>query len=324
MHTPIAAPQAARRRDIESDVTPIQPPMKTVSAIIPTLASADRQDQLRRAVRSIQQSTVFDQVAILVVVNGSRWDPATVRLLESLEGVTVHRLPAPSLPKAISHGRAQVATEFFCFLDDDDELLPASIEQRLHIMRTQPQTDLVVSNGIRRIASIESRAMLQFSLIHTDPLRALFRENWLASCGGLFRTSAIGQAYFDDYHDFAEWTWLAYQLAMDGKSMSFIDEALFVINDTINSRSKSLQYRTAFLDLYRKMLERHPPPEIEQLIHARISNALHDLSEDHLERGEFLKATQTHVQSMRHSGGLRFLSYSRHIAAGALRRMLRF
>jgi glycosyltransferase involved in cell wall biosynthesis len=309
--------------NIESHVPPNKPTMKTVSAIIPTLASADRRDQLLRAVRSIQQSSVFDQIAILVVVNGSRWDSATVSLLESLEGVTVHRLPAPSLPKAISHGRAQVATEFFCFLDDDDELLPPSIEQRLHLMRAQPAVDLVVSNGVRRIAGIESRAQLYFPMTDTDPLRALFRENWLASCGGLFRTSAVGQQYFDNYHDYAEWTWLAYQLAMDGKSFAFIDEVLFVINDTINSRSKSLQYRTAFLDLYRKMLERNPPPNIADLIQARISDSLHDISEDHLERGELLKATRTHIQSMRHTGGIRFISYSRHIVVGIFRRLLR-
>ena len=58
-------------------LTPAEP-MKTVSAIIPTLASTERRYQLLRAVRSIQRSSVFDQVAIIVCVNVSRWDPATV------------------------------------------------------------------------------------------------------------------------------------------------------------------------------------------------------------------------------------------------------
>jgi hypothetical protein len=297
--------------------------MKTVSVIIPTLASANRRDQLLRAVRSVQQSSIFEQVCILVVVNGSQWDPSTLNWLESRESVSVHRLEVRSLPEAIRHGRALVATEFFCFLDDDDELLPLSLERRLQSLITRPEIDLAVSTGVIRIAGIESRAHQHFARVSQDPLIELFRENWLASCGGMYRTDSIGQKYFDHYQDFAEWTWLAYQLALDGRLMSFVDEPLFVINDTINSRSKNPECRRAYLDLYCKMTERQPPNPVQLLIEERISNVLHELSEEHLEQGELIKAIKMHVKSLVHAGGLKYTSYTRHLVTGAFRQLIR-
>ena len=46
----------------------------------------------------------------------------------------------------------------------------------------------------------------------TDPLRALVIENWLASCGGLFRSDRVSIDYFDGVTRHYEWTFLAYSL----------------------------------------------------------------------------------------------------------------
>lgn len=52
-----------------------------------------------------------------------------------------------SLPRALIAGRRTVATPFYSFLDDDDELLPVAIDLRLAPLLADPAVDIVASNG---------------------------------------------------------------------------------------------------------------------------------------------------------------------------------
>jgi glycosyltransferase involved in cell wall biosynthesis len=293
-----------------------------VSIIIPTLASISRKLQLLRAVDSVLVDAV-GSARCIICVNGNQWDSSTIDALQRRGGVELHRLPEPSLPKAIAFGRSVVRTDFFGFLDDDDELLPGAIDQRLKIHLSKPDCDLVVSNGIRRTAFGDQTLLTQLELVPADPLTSLFRENWLPSCGGLFRTATIAQGYFEDYHEYAEWTWLAYRLALDGKRVETLNRPTFVVNDTPGSLSKSVAYDNAYIALYRRMLNCHPNIPIRKVILRRMANALHDQSSASLKRGEVFDAARKHLQSMLLPGGLRFFSYTRHIARQALTGSLR-
>lgn len=288
-----------------------------VSIIVPTLASRDRRIQLTRAIGSVLNDN-DSRVKVIVCVNGSVWDAACIEEIASINGVELHRLAEPSLPKAIAFGRSVVRSAYFGFLDDDDELLPGANECRLKVFLAQPECDVVISNGIRRTELGDETMLSLLALVSCDPLSILFKENWLPSCGGLFRSATIGQSYFDNYHQYAEWTWLAYRLAIDRKKIEALDSPTYVVNDTPGSLSKSAAYGESYISLYRRMLDCRPTPSIRKVILRRMATVLHDLSVASLKRGDTLDATRQHLQSILLPGGLRFASYSRHIVKQVL------
>ena len=239
--------------------------------------------------------------------------------LTMVPGVELHKLSEPSLPKAIAFGRSLVTTPFFGFLDDDDELLPESLDKRLEVLNGRPDVDFVVTNGIRRKGTSEEMVLEGLSSVPDDPLSKLVAQNWLASCGALFRTTSVGTRYFDDYHKYAEWTWLAYRLSIDGKRLAVIDEPTYVINETPGSLSTTSEYQRANVALYRRMLALDPPSHVRRLIRDRYTKAVHDLSDHCLRHSRLAEATLLHLKSLVAPGGLRYLPYSRHIAKAALK-----
>lgn len=292
-----------------------------VSIIIPTLASVQRQAQLNRAVESALTSSRLTP-SVIICVNGSRWSE---QVLEGLAGFGPHvhvlRQQVASAPLAVGLGRRHVQTPFFACLDDDDELLSGSIDRRLQVFADSPEADFVVTNGLRRSRGLEEAMLSDLANVPLDPIQSLFKQNWLASCGALFRTSSVHQKYFDDCHPFAEWTWLAYRLCLDGKRIAVLDEPTFVVNDTPGSVSKTRDYRASYLDLYRRMLLCDPPASVRRLVIRRFSAAWHDISEDYLREGRLLHAFSAHMRSVTSRGGLRYLSFTRHILYSAMRKL---
>lgn len=293
-----------------------------VSVVVPTMANTERRASLLRAVESIGLAS-DRPVQVLVVVNGQRWSQGVIDDLRALRQVRCLQIPEGSLPKALAHGRAAVDTPYFAFLDDDDELTLGGLDARLRAMLADPSCDLVASNGWRELQGQRTRAMQNLANVEADPLAALFVENWLASCGGLYRTASIPQAYFDDPHDFAEWTWLAYCLALDRKRVRVVDVETFVIHDSVVSRSKSDAYRASYKRLFERMLERKPPPAVRRWVSAKLGEALHDLSDEALGAGALADAVRFHLRSLLQTGGRRYLAYSRHIAFAMLSRRSR-
>ncbi len=290
-----------------------------ISLIIPTLADTARRASLRRAIDSAARASV-QPVQILVVVNGQRWDPEVLAQLERWPLVRCLQIAEGSLPKALAHGRAAVQTPYFAFLDDDDELLPGALDARLQVMEAGPPCDVVVSNGWREIAGERTRAMQHLDAVEANPLAALFTENWLASCGGLFRAAGVPQRYLDDHHDFAEWTWLAYCLAIDGVRLRVLDAETFVIHDTAQSRSKSAAYRASYMHLFERMLSRKPPPAVRRLVSARLASTLHDMADKALGQCRMRAAWTYHVRSLALAGGMRYLTFSRRLLRASIAR----
>ena len=203
------------------------------TVIIPTLAVTERSESLRRAIESLR--TEKNPPAIIVIVNGARFDPRVVCELSSLAYVKLLQIPNPSLPAALLEGRRLVSTPFFSFLDDDDEYLPGAISTRLQILDSFPEADFVVSNGLRNSHGVDKLALTFDQHTFTDPLGALFSSNWLASCGGLFRTSSVSTDLFENIPSYLEWTWLAFHLISTNKKVAFLDEPTFRIHETPDS-----------------------------------------------------------------------------------------
>ena len=200
-----------------------------------------------------------------VVVNGQRYDPALLAWLEA-QPVTVTRLQQGSAPLAQLEGRRLVETGYFGYLDDDDEYLPGSLDERLSALQSDPDSDLVVCNGWRARDGHDEPAFNYLAESPADPLRALLRENWLASCGVLFRTATVDVSYFEDPMPYLEWTWLAWRLAVDGRRIRVSETPGFRIHDTGGSASKSTEYADAQIELYERMLADAPPSDVARMV----------------------------------------------------------
>ena len=281
----------------------------SISVIIPTLAEAKRHASLLRAIDSILSQEGVHAIPI-VVVNGNRFDPSLVEQLEKLEGIKLHMEATSGLVNAHVVGRSLVETPYFSFLDDDDEYLSHALRIRLDVMRLSDQVDLVVSNGYRFDGEMRSISAHKLEDAKRDPFLALLDNNWLTSCGGLYRAKKIDVHFFEDAPEYAEWTYLAFKIAISHE-VAFVDNPSYVINDTDGSVSKSTNYNSALADVMARILALPLPSHIRPKVRRKYGSALHDLSSNCLQTSERKKALKCHLKSLCQPGGLRFFLYTR-------------
>jgi hypothetical protein len=277
------------------------------------MAAPERAELVQRAVLSVRRSSALP-VTIIVVVNGNRSDPGLVAWLREQHDVQLEILAQPSLPHALLRGRELVRTPYFSTLDDDDEYLGNAIDLRLEAIR-ESGADLVVTNGFRYCSGTIERSYDTLEKVSANPLEELFRTTWLHNGNALYRSDSVGREFFADHHAYAEWTWLAYRLALTGKRIAVLETPTFIYYDTPGSLSKSAAYRAAYISLYRKMLEANPPPAVVRCIKRRIQAGWHDLSCDALDHGRRLEALRCHVRSLA-AGGVRYFSFGRRLLPG--------
>ncbi|MDB5934852.1 MAG: hypothetical protein JWQ01_2196 [Massilia sp.] len=283
----------------------------SITTIIATLCDAFRRDFLLRAIESIHQASERP-VRILIVVNGQRFDKDLLAVLKERSDVEVVQITEGSLTKAHIAGRRLVDTEFFSFLDDDDEYLPGALDVRVGLMGND--NDVVVTNGFACRAGQDRLMYTRMANVDAQPLNELFHENWLNSGNHLFRTASVSSRYFEDPHPYMEWTWLAYRLAFEGKKIVATEAPTFRINDTPGSLSKSATYVSSNISLYGRMLAMKPQQEIVGVVKRRLCNAWHDVSVFELSAGNRAKAVGAHIRSLTsHRSGLKFLPYTRHL-----------
>jgi glycosyltransferase involved in cell wall biosynthesis len=302
-----------REQIVPNEATPY------VSTIIATMAAPERSELVRRAVLSVRRSSTLP-VTIIVVVNGKRSDPELVAWLRAQHDVRLEILARPSLPHALLRGRELVRTPYFSTLDDDDEYLGNAIDLRLEAIR-QSGADVVVTNGFRYCSGTIERSYDTLGKVPANPLEELFRTAWLHNGNALYRSDSVGSAFFTDHHAYAEWTWLAYKLALAGKRIAVLETPTFIYYDTPGSLSKSAICREAYMSLYRRMLDANPPPAVVRHIKRRIQSGLHDQSCYALDQGRRLEALRFHLCSLT-AGGLRYFSFGRRLLPGWPKRVV--
>lgn len=284
-----------------------------ITTIIPTLCLAVRGDSLARAIASVHRASE-GVIKVLVVVNGQRFDKNLLETLLARRDVEVLQIADASLTKAHLAGRRAVSTEYFSFLDDDDEYLAGALDVRLEALQANPLADLVITNGYSFAAGKDRVTYSRTSYVESSPVRELFQENWLHNCNHLFRAASVKEEYFENAHAYMEWTWLAFRLALSRKRVVAIDVPTFRYFDTPGSLSKSPNYLRSRVALYRRMLAMQPGKDAEQMIRRRLSSAWHDVSTFELGERHRLKAACAHMHSLAsHWSGLKFLLYSRRL-----------
>jgi len=295
--------------------------MHRVTAIIPTACVKERAESLTRAISSLHAAS-RDPITILLVINGNRFDSSLAAKLRSRTDIKVAQIPEGSAPLAQLHGRTLVDTEFFCFLDDDDEYLPGAIDGRIEALEREPTAALVATNGYRNTDGIDTLVFQQLQTVPHDPLFALFRENWLASCGGLFRSDDVGVEFFERPHQYLEWTWLAFRIGRSGKRIVILDQPSFRIFDTPSSVSKTSAYLRSHVALYRRMLQEPLPGRVSTEIRKRLVIALSMQSLASLQEEKLGAAWAYHLQALSMRGGWRYARQTLRLAGASIRRIL--
>lgn len=291
-----------------------------ITIIIPTMCTAIRAESLHRAIASIQTAGP-GITSIMVAANGPKISPELIAKLSQCPGLQVVRFEEGSSPQALARAVPLVKTDYFGFLDDDDELLPNALHQRLAKLQSQPEVDIVLSNGYLHNSQRDQDYLQYLDKVPNNPLTAFFVENWLPSCGALFRRASVDPTYFQSYHPYAEWSWLAFRLALDKKRFCILNEPTFrVYADTPASLSKSPEYRKSYISLYQKMLAVAIPSNVRRIIQKRLSQAHHDVSSYALAEGKLGQCVRHHILSLKHPSGWIFFTYTRHIIAAAFKK----
>jgi len=282
-----------------------------VSVIIASAGKENRVDSFLKAIKSIEEQKNVD-VEIIVVFNGPNVSQRLRSSLENYNNVVLKYQTEPSLPNAIHYGRSCVNTEYFCFLDDDDLYIPDTLYLRCQILDNNQDIDVVASNGLVK-DGLASSLLFPNSLPLTDkPLEELFKQNWLASCGGLYRTKTIDTQYFKKSVKYFEWTMTAFLIALDKKT-AYLKEPTFIINKTEDSLSESLEYLEAnprFLEL---LLTYPLPQNIKKIIIQRRIASFHYISTVYLDQKNYKKAWLYHLKSLCSVHGIKYIPYTFHL-----------
>lgn len=290
--------------------------MSAVSVIIPTTCELSRWQFLLRAIDSVRQQDGV-QVKVIAVVNGKRFDAQCYETLKTMPGLEVLYRTEGSAPLAQEAGRLAVDTPFYAFLDDDDEYLPGTLRLRLQPLLNDAGLDFTVSNGYRQVQGEDRIVIRTPELVSKDPLLALVKQNWLASCAGLFRSATVTSDFFLDPAPYVEWTYLAYRLAV-ARRMQFVDVPAYRIHESTESLSKSHAYREAEIEVQQRILALPLPAEVAQAVRRKLGRIHHDSVERHIDLGRMGPAWSHHLKSLAYPGGRSWLMYSRKLLAAQI------
>lgn len=276
-------------------------------------ATALRPERRAGLVRIIESAACYAEAVheIIVVANGPHVTADSVASIASMPMVRVIRVETGSYPLARQTGFDAVRSQYACNIDDDDEFVPGALQARLDFMRTHPDVDALITNGFLgdSLEPLIDEELLQHA--ERDPLGASLRGNWLANCGGTFRTATVPAEFFDPEFRYYEWTLTAIRLALASR-LAFMSDRHFRYRDTAGSLSKSTSYLLAEPEVWEHAdrLTRGTPDH--RRVQRRLGSAYHSVADLHWRLGNRRAAWSAHLRSLRLPGGARFVTYPRH------------
>jgi glycosyltransferase involved in cell wall biosynthesis len=255
----------------------------------------------------------------VVVVNGNRHTEDAIAALRRRHDIRLFLLPQGGFPAALRFGRERVETPFFCFLDDDDLYLPDALQDRLETMLSQPHIDVLLTEGLKEVDGEFIPVPIRAHFDQENLFHSLMRSNWLASCGGFFRTESVEPEFFDPNICHLEWTYLAFRLLKHKRIVHVpFTNPHFLISDSVGS-SRSDAYLLEGLSVLPKILEHDLPPDERLLLRRKICRGLHTISDFQMRRGHLNHAWKAHMQSLLMTSGSQYFLYSRRLILATLR-----
>ena len=283
-----------------------------VTVIIPTVADDRRGETIWRAIESAG-SRSGASTRVIVVVNGNRFSETLLAQLRAAAGIECASIETGSLPLAIRHGRGMVTSDFFAFLDDDDEFLENGLRMRLDVLRGEPGAAFVISNGwVKGPGGDEAAVPLTSRAIESDPFGSMLVHNWVGtSASGLYRTSAVSLEDFAAMPAYLEWTYVGFRLA--ARPFRFLDNPTYRRYDLPGSVSKSQAYRVGLVAALHRILGLRLPSRARNGLRRKLGIVHHTLSTAFLEEGRLAEAWKHHCLSLVYPGGWRYTPYTRKL-----------
>jgi glycosyltransferase involved in cell wall biosynthesis len=289
--------------------------LPTIEVIIPTLCDSKRGPLLLRAIDSVVSQDGVHGLPV-VVVNGSRFDPAYLDRLRQRSDIRLIQIPEPSLFLARRRGFDALRGEVFAILDDDDIFLPGALKRRLEVLQTDPTCDWVVTNGVFVAPNGEQPFIPDIEAARRDPFGTLLDHCWLCSAGNLFRRSAVAADIFDATRSM-DLTYIAFRLLAEGRKVVFVDDSTFRYFYYPDSTSKQDDYNLPAAEAIQTMMALPVPGWVRRGLAGKYRRAMHDIASYHYCRGEMGSAWQAHLRSL---GGVpeffRYAAFTRKLLVG--------
>lgn len=289
----------------------------SVAVIIPTMCTSARADLLERAIDSV----FFNKellIQVIVVVNGDKFDKDLVHKLMNDDRLLILKQVAANVSMARLFGLSHSNSEYFCFLDDDDEFLPNGLMLRASYLHGHPEIDVVVTNGIMHQGDSSVPFINEDEYKDINVEFALSHMNWFASPASMFRAKSVDREFFNFNLKYFEWTYLLLLLVENKRKIQYVAHKTFIkYENNKDSVSKSIEYAKAYPDFLLSLGVIKLPSKIRKILDKKYINALHGLSEIYLHEGNRKDAWLTHLKCIK-KGGWSYLLYTRHLISSLM------
>ncbi|HEV8502009.1 MAG TPA: glycosyltransferase family A protein [Casimicrobiaceae bacterium] len=294
-----------------------------VSIVIATACESVRATAIERAIASVSGQG-YPDLDLIVVANGDRIDAEVLDRLAHDSRLRLFTLEEGNVSAARQFGLAQAQGGYFGFLDDDDELLPGAVAQRVELMRHHPEADFVVTNGfVQNGSDVPLVDAALAARINDDPAGSALATNYFASAAALFRSARIEPDIFGFRYMYFEWTYLLFSLLARGKRLRYADCVTYrMFANSARSASASEAYVLAYPDFLVELRALPLDKHIDAALVRKHQAALHAASNMHLARDRLGAAWGRHAQSLA-GGGWRYLAHTRHLVRASLGRLAR-
>ncbi|MFN0163533.1 MAG: glycosyltransferase family 2 protein [Burkholderiales bacterium] len=289
-------------------------PDSDIAVIVPTNADPRRAELLRAAVGSVLTQDGAG-AELVVVINGGTADAELVAWLNRQEGVRVIRRAEPNVSLARHAGLMATLSPYYCFLDDDDELLPNALKLRCDALAGHPEADVLVSDGLVRYPEGELPNFRDgmAAKIRRDPGLSFLERNWFDSPAATFRRSRIGPEYFSTNRRHYEWSHLLLRLISDTRCIEILDQLTYLKReDNPLSVSRSDEHLLQLPHFLIEALNLPLPPALRAGLQHKLVRAWNACAVHQLGAGQRREAVKAHWQCLR-AGGWSYLGFTRHL-----------
>jgi hypothetical protein len=288
-----------------------------VTIIVPTRAFRERADYLSAAIRSVVSQCGVRAVP-LVVLNGQRGCRHLERSLRADRRIRLLELEEAGLPAALRAGREAVDTPFFATLDDDDVLVPGGIALRVSALEAHPDRSVVVSNGIVRDGDTQRVHLTAHEAVEADPLRAMLRANWLLPGSWLARSDEVQADIFEGMPANLECTFLALRFAVEYRMLWLREPTVIYHAGTPGAQTLARDFVIGQAAGLEHIMRLPLPEDVRRVYRDRVGESFHEAAHNDLQLGAMTDAWRWHLASLGSPGGLRYLSFTRHLLLASL------
>jgi glycosyltransferase involved in cell wall biosynthesis len=314
-------PTSTPSKDIEVSATPtLGNSGRLFTVVIASLCDDARSELLKRACESVRTMAGGCDYSIVVVANGPRVSSSVLEWLATRPDTRVIRLRSGSHPLARRVGAEMADSEFLAFLDDDDELMPNTLERKIAQFRQHPEIDVLVTDGLRVNGSTATKIFPPPEARCADLVETMMRTGW-GACALTLRTRNIELSAFDAEFRHMEWTLTAFELARHHR-FGFLDEPTYrYYEDTPDSLSKRAAHNVAAAEVWRRLSKGYAGTSYDAAVRRRYGRECHNASQEYVRQGRMRDAWRLHAESLQCPGGVVFAPFSAKLLFASFRRL---